>query len=90
MNASADAFRLKRISRARERSRSFKFGYCLKSSVVVVNGSMKVSDLLGWPFWVGLMIGWVVMPIVNFTVNSLWVFRAKAFFTYAKPGDTDV
>ncbi len=39
--------------------------------------TMKIVDLLGWPFWIGLMIGWVVIPAMNFIISSIWVFRIK-------------
>ena len=40
-------------------------------------GLMKISEPLHWPFWIALVIGWVVIPIANYLLNALWVFRPK-------------
>ena len=40
---------------------------------------MRLVDKSDLPFWVGLVIGWVLVPIANYLINTLWVFRPKTF-----------
>jgi putative flippase GtrA len=70
-----------------DRSQMYRFGVNALVIAIAVNGSMKASDLLGWPFWLGLMISWVVIPILNFAVNSIFVFRTQHMFRFKRPGD---
>lgn len=44
--------------------------------------TMKTVDLLGWPFWIGLMIGWGLIPFVNFMISSIWVFRIRTLLHF--------
>lgn len=56
-----------------------RFGVISLASFVIATSVMKAVDLLHWPYWIGLAIGWVLIPVVNYTINAVWVFRAKAF-----------
>ena len=47
---------------------------------VISTGSMKVVDLCGAPYWVGLIIGFILVPLANYTVSTLWVFKTTKFF----------
>ena len=47
---------------------------------VISTGSMKIVDLCGAPYWVGLIIGFILVPLANYTVSTLWVFKTTKFF----------
>lgn len=53
--------------------------YCVMALVglVITAGSMKAISVLGLSFWVGLFIGWVCIPIANFFISAVWVFRPR-------------
>jgi putative flippase GtrA len=44
---------------------------------LVTTVTMKLVDMAGWPFWIGLAIGYVLGPLVTYIINALWVFRTK-------------
>jgi putative flippase GtrA len=54
-----------------------RFGISLLSGFVISVGAMKSVDLLGKPYWIALVIGWFLVPAVNYVVNAIWVFRVK-------------
>jgi putative flippase GtrA len=60
-----------------ERAQWKRYLFIAVSNFVIATGSMKLVSLAGWPYWIALVIGWVVIPIVNYTVNAVWVFQAK-------------
>ncbi len=47
---------------------------------ISVGGMAIVVELLGLPYWGGLIVTWVCVPIAGFLMNTLWVFPAS------KPG----
>jgi putative flippase GtrA len=49
------------------------------SSLAINVGLMGVSEMLGWSHWIALAIGWFLVPIANYAINALWVFRTKTF-----------
>jgi putative flippase GtrA len=49
------------------------------SSFIFSTGSVKAVDLMHGPLWIGLAIGFVLVPLANYTINALWVFRTKRF-----------
>src|SRR5262249_40644319 len=57
--------------------------YLLRFLVVAAAGfattvlTMAMIDQAGWPFLSGLVIGWIVVPLVGFLVNAMWVFRVR-------------
>lgn len=38
---------------------------------------MRGSQALHWPLWIGLMLGWVLVPAMNYLANAIWVFRVR-------------
>ena len=54
-----------------------RFALVAASTFVLTTGTMKLVDSLGWPFWIGLAIGWVVIPVTNYLIGAVWVFRAR-------------
>ena len=37
------------------------------------------TELLGWNYMVGVLANWIVLPLINYLVLSLWVFRPRRF-----------
>lgn len=64
-----------------ERQQLSRFAVVAISSLVAGVGIMKTVDLLHGPFWVALVIGWFLIPVINFIVSSLWVFRVRKLLT---------
>lgn len=54
------------------------------ANLVINAGLMKISEPLRWPFWIPLAVGWVVIPIANYLLNALWVFRAKRLWALGR------
>jgi putative flippase GtrA len=44
-------------------------------------GLMTAVHAIGWSYWIALATGWVVVPVVNYGINGLWVFRTKTFLS---------
>jgi putative flippase GtrA len=42
--------------------------------VISVGGMGLMVDLLKLPYWTGLFLTWVCVPLSTFLVNALWVF----------------
>lgn len=53
--------------------------YCVMAlaGLAITAGSMKAISVLGLSFWLGLLIGWVCIPIANFFISAVWVFRPR-------------
>lgn len=47
---------------------------------ILNTGLMNTADQIGWSYWTALCAGWVIVPIVNYMVNAIWVFRTKKLF----------
>jgi putative flippase GtrA len=47
-------------------------------------GLMALSGELGLPYWVALVTGWVLIPVMNFILNGVLVFRPASLL---KVGD---
>ena len=60
-----------------------RFATVALSSFVLGVGAMKLVDSLGWPFWIALAIGWVIIPVVNYFIGAIWVFRARKLLSLA-------
>lgn len=71
-----------------QRSHWKRFAIFAVSTFVLNIAVMKLADSLGWPFWIGLGIGWVAIPIANYLVSALWVFRARRLTTMARSDHT--
>ena len=56
-----------------------RFGVIAAVNFSVNIGLMLSSELLGLSIWAALVIGWILVPSINFTINTIWVFRAKRF-----------
>jgi putative flippase GtrA len=57
-----------------------RFALIAASNFIVATSTMKIVDLWGWPYWVALVTGWILIPLINYAINAIWVFRAKKFF----------
>jgi putative flippase GtrA len=66
---------------AAERLQGARFVVTAASSVVTAAGAIKLVAILGGPLWFGVVLGSALVPIGNYIVNTLWVFRAKGFFS---------
>ena len=44
-------------------------------------GLMALSGELGLPYWVALVTGWVVIPVMNFILNGVLVFKSASLLT---------
>jgi putative flippase GtrA len=47
------------------------------TNLLINTGLMRASELLAWPLWAPLMIGYGAVPFANFLLNTIWVFRAN-------------
>lgn len=48
---------------------------------------MALAGELALPYWVALVTGWVVIPVMNFILNGLLVFRPASLINVAQePG----
>jgi putative flippase GtrA len=62
---------------ARSAHRFTRFATLGAANLFVNVADMRLTELLHWPFWVALLAGWVIVPVVNFLLNTFWVFRAR-------------
>jgi putative flippase GtrA len=53
-------------------------------TIVMNVGLMALSGEIGLPYWVALVAGWVLIPIMNFILNGLLVFRPDSLMTVRK------
>lgn len=44
-------------------------------------GLMALSGELGLPYWAALVTGWIVIPVMNFILNGVLVFRPSSLMT---------
>jgi len=61
-----------------------RFGAVAFISFFVATGSIKLTSFVHWPYWTGLIVGSFLVPVVNYLVNALWVFRARTLFALHK------
>jgi len=66
---------------ARERFQAARFAATACSSVVIAAGTIKLVTIWGGPFWFAIFLGSALVPIGNYLVNALWVFRTKSLFS---------
>jgi putative flippase GtrA len=66
---------------AHEKLRSARFLLTAASSILVAAGTIKIVQMLGGPLSLAIVLGSALVPIGNYAVNTLWVFRAKSFFS---------
>lgn len=65
-----------------DRSLWQRFAIIAASNLAFTVASMKAVDLLHGPYWIGLVAGWVVIPLLNYTINAVWVFRTRSFLAF--------
>jgi putative flippase GtrA len=65
----------------RERFQAARFAATACSSVVIAAGAIKLVTLAGGPLWFAILLGSSLVPIGNYLVNALWVFRTKSLFS---------
>lgn len=65
-------------------SHGIRFGVAALAGFFVAICSIKLVTFAHWPYWAGLVIGWFLVPMVNYLVNAAWVFRARTFFALRK------
>lgn len=51
------------------------------SNFAINVGLMKGAEIWRWPYWTALVLGWVVVPAVNYVINAVWVFRTKSLLS---------
>lgn len=66
-----------------------RFAALTIASFAIVTTSMKIVDLLHGPFWVGLVLGWIVVPLANFAINTIWVFRTRSILALSDTRRSD-
>jgi len=64
-----------------DRAQWLRFGIIALCNLVIAAGSMKAVDLVHMPYGIGLAIGWVLIPVFNYTINAVWVFRTATFLS---------
>jgi putative flippase GtrA len=60
-----------------DRSQWARFGVVAVTTFLINICTIGLITRQGWPIAIGLAIGWVLVPISNFLITSLWVFRAQ-------------
>lgn len=63
-----------------DRAQWKRFGVNAVSGMTISVSAMKAVDLLGKPYWNALMICWVLVPVGNYLINAIWVFRVPNMF----------
>ena len=71
--------RITYVDAANDNSQFSRFAVIAISSLAINVGLMGGSEMLGLSHWIALAIGWFLVPIANYTINALWVFRTKTF-----------
>jgi putative flippase GtrA len=66
---------------ARERFQGARFVATAIASIVIAAGAIKIAQSLGAPFWFAIILGSALVPVGNYIINTLWVFRARSFFS---------
>lgn len=66
---------------ARQPFQGVRFAATACSSVVIAAGTIKLTQMLGAPIWFSVLLGSALVPVGNYAINGLWVFRTKAFFS---------
>jgi putative flippase GtrA len=61
-----------------------RFAFAAASSFLLNIGIMRTATALGFPFWIGLAVGWVVIPVVNYLAGAIWVFRTKHLLSISR------
>jgi putative flippase GtrA len=51
----------------------------------LTTASMKIVDMAGLPYWVGLLIGYGLIPAATYAINAIWVFRTRTFLGRDQP-----
>jgi putative flippase GtrA len=65
---------------ARHPAQAWRFVIIGASSFVIATGTMKLVDINHWPYWLGLIAAWLLIPAANYVINALWIFRVGGFF----------
>jgi putative flippase GtrA len=63
-----------------DRAQWKRFGVNALSGFTISISAMKAVDLLGKPYWIALMICWILVPAGNYLINAIWVFRVPSMF----------
>ncbi len=54
-----------------------RFAFVAAINFALNVGLMGASDRLGISYWAALAAGWILVPVANYVVTAIWVFRAK-------------
>jgi putative flippase GtrA len=65
-----------------------RFGLIALSSFIIATGAMQIAENLHWPYWTGLLAGWVLIPVTNYWINTVWVFRSKKMLSLDRAGES--
>ena len=68
-----------------QRSQWLRFGVIALTNLAINMGAMKGSEMLHRPFWAALIVGWVLVPVVNYLLNAIWVFRTRTLLSLDRP-----
>ncbi|MCA8903269.1 MAG: GtrA family protein [Hyphomonas sp.] len=70
-----------------DRAHVVRFMVITVISFVIVTASMHLVERIGAPFWVGLVIGWILVPIANYLLNTVCVFRPRSVLRVQQGGE---
>lgn len=60
---------------ARDTRQSYRFAAVAIASFIVAVGGMQVmTETMNLHYAFGIIVAWVLVPVANFAINSLWVF----------------
>ncbi|MBI1212294.1 MAG: hypothetical protein GC190_12580 [Alphaproteobacteria bacterium] len=76
------------VDATRERGQWERFAVVAASNFLINVGLMKGVDTWQWPYWTALALGWVVVPILNYTINAVWVFRINSLLSIRRYDET--
>jgi putative flippase GtrA len=75
------------VDAARRSGQWERFALIAAANFVINVGAMKGAGAMHLPYWSALAFGWVVVPVVNYTINALWVFRTKTFLSLERSNE---
>lgn len=59
------------------RTQMIRFVVTSLIGLLVSAGALEVSKAAGWPNWMGAALVGSLVPVLNFLILSLWVFRTE-------------
>jgi putative flippase GtrA len=62
-----------------------RFAFIAATNFILSTGLMKLIDHFHQPFWIAILLGFILVPCANYAINGLWVFRTRRFWELDKP-----